>query len=529
MTTSATPKNATPKKIDLNLHQGSTLMHLAALHKDGFSAVIELVQNFLDANAHNAKIIIDAKQRTIAVFDDGNGADLGEMQDKFSQIGNSLKKGDSNTFGKKGIGGLSAFVVSSIWEFTTKRKNSTSPYIKYTLDSSQFVKASGIEVHYEEMKVSDIGSSILGVKTSTKVILYDVEKSIINQLIAGREELLSSIQTSFNEKIKQLNINFVIICRCLDGNTHTIEVKSREFRGTEQEAVSINTDFGKIIFKMFLNPKPVNKPVIRISYKDPEDGKRYGFPVSMITTGRTKTTPETRGFLEKGYFEGSIEVGFCNMLPDRGGFVDNAQYKTFVFTVDSFVKDVLKKVIENIELEQSDDRLREVGDKVLGRFREYFKKHPAFVEKVSNKLSSMLALDGSGTGEPASWTPLPKKKKSSKTPRRTMVSEQRDKDQTEKEKVNNSRRVTPNAGIGIVFVYPSDEESFNWQYRFRAGLLEFNCAEDGFVHCSSKNSSLLEDYCTTMMMCAVSEIVSNVNHEQYSTFLQMWIEFRLQK
>ena len=223
-----------PEKIMLDLHQGSTLLHLAHMHKDGFSAVIELVQNLLDANAKNARIIIDARLNRIISLDDGSGASSSEMEKKFSQIGSSLKKGDSETFGKKGIGSLSAYVVASVWEFTTREKgNSKDHFRMYTLGADQFDKASGIEVLVEELNTNDIGSRMLGVPASTRVVLHDVEKSIINQLISGRNDLVSSIQMSFNDKLKQLGINLVIDCCHTDGHTDRIEVKPREFRGTE--------------------------------------------------------------------------------------------------------------------------------------------------------------------------------------------------------------------------------------------------------------------------------------------------------
>lgn len=271
-------------------------------------------------------------------------------------------------------------------------------------------------------------------------------------------------------------------------------------------------------------------PSIRVSYKDPVDGKQYGFPISLITTGRTKTSSDTKHFLEKGYFEGSVELGFGSMTPDRLGFIDNAEYKAFVNAVDRVVRETLRGAIEKIESEQRDDKLREIGDRILGRFREYLKKHPAFIDKLGSKMSSLLGLDGTSTGDPASWMTLPREKTPRKTksaPRKSLVREAHEGD-SKKEGTKGSRRVLPNNGIGIVFIYPDDEESFNWQYRVRSGLLEFNCADDSFVRCSS--TSILEEYCMTMMMTAIAEMVTSPStHAQHSKFLELWVDLKLQK
>lgn len=517
------------EKIGVNLHQGSTLLHLAKMHKDGFQAVIELVQNLLDASPENARIIIDAKLRRIISLDDGCGANLSEMQKKFSQIGESLKKGDSETFGKKGIGSLSAYVVADKWEFTTRQKsNPEDPYRKYTLGSEQFAKASGIEVDVEELSTSVIGKNMLGVPATTQVVLHDVEKSIVNQLITGKQNLINMIQTSFNDKLKQLRINLTIDCRHADGHTERIDVKPREFRGTEQDPISIKTIFGNIVFRLFVNPKPLRDPVLRVSYTDPVDHKRYGFPISLITTGHTKTKSETKQFLEKGFFEGTIELGFGSMTPDRLGFIDDSEYKAFVEAVDKVVRETLREAIEKIESEQRDDKLREIADAILNKFRNVLKNNPLLVGQLGNKLASQLGLDGVGSGDPASWVELPKEKakRKNKEPRKTLLSEVNEKD-PKKEGSKGSRKVLPNNGIGIIFVYPGDEESFNWHYRVRFGVLEFNCANDSFVRCSS--TSMLEEYCMMMLTTAIAEVVTpSSTHEGYSKLLELWVELKLQ-
>lgn len=525
--------NDTVLSIPVGFHHGQVLKHLAYMHANGPVVITELVQNLLDAHATRGRIIIDAQSETITALDDGRGASLAEMKKKFSEIGNSQKNGDADAIGKKGVGGLSAYVAARTWEFTTREKSNPKDFYRvYVLDSNQFNQASGIQVSVTERPdIQSFGNNRLGAPATTQVVLRETDPTIIQQLIVGRDELARSIQMSFNDKLKKVRTQLIIDCKCLDGTWHKVEVKPREFRGTAQDSIRVETEFGVVNFTLFLNPKPVRDPAVRISYTDPADGKRYGFPISLITTGRTKTSPETKQFFERGYFEGTVSVNFGSMTPDRLGFIDNAQYKAFVKTVDGVVGSTLIDVLRKIESDQQDDKLRQVGDRVLGKFKTYLENHPEMKSQISGKMSALFG--GQNSPEtPASFMKLsssPKKKKSleDKAPASTLVKEAHEKKVTDATRA--PRKVSPNAGVGIAFVYPGDEESFNWKWRIKSGVVEFNCAEDRFVTASGKSPVFLEEYCTIMLMAVVTEVVQPASMMHDSKFLELWFDMQLQK
>lgn len=519
--------------IPVGFHHGQVLKHLAQMHANGPAVITELVQNLLDAEAAHALIIIDEQSETITALDDGCGASFAEMRRKFSEIGNSQKRGDANTIGKKGVGGLSAYVAAKTWEFTTREKGDPKDcYRVYVLDSGQFNQASGINVSVTERPdIKGFGENRLGAPATTQVVLRETDPTIIQQLIVGRAALARSIQMSFNDKLKRVKTQLIIDCKCLDGTRHKVEVKPQEFRGTAQEPIRVDTEFGVVRFTLFLNPKPVRDPLIRISHTDPTDGKRYGFPISLITTGLTKTSLETKQFFEKGYFEGTVSVNFGAIRPDRLGFIDDAPYKAFIKAVDGVVSGTLINVLKKIESDQQDDKLRQVGDRVLSKLKAYLDTHPEMKTQISGKMSSLFG--GQNSPEtPASFMKLSsssKKKEPSKDkpPASTLVKDAHEKKVTDATRA--PRKVSPNAGVGIAFVYPGDEESFNWKWRIKSGVVEFNCAEDRFVIASGKSPVFLEEYCTMMMLAVVTEVVQPTSAMHDSKFLELWFDMQLQK
>lgn len=516
--------------IPVNFHHGQVMTHLAQMHGDGFSAMTELVQNLLDAVPTSGLIIIDAKSNKVTALDDGRGAGLAEITRKFSEIGNSQKKDDATAIGKKGVGGLSAYVIADTWEFTTReKKDPHDPFRMYTLDSSQFKRVSDIKVRVEKLEMKSFAENTLGVPATTRVVLHNVGSSVINQLIAGREELVRSLQMTFNDKLKQTKAKLVIECRRLDGTKHRDEVKPREFRGIAQDSIKVETEYGSVKFTLFLNPKPLCDPVVRISYTDPLDSKRYGFPIALITTGRTKTSAETKTFFEKGYFEGTISLDFGSMTPNRLGFIDNAEYKAFIHAVNEVVSTTLSKVLEKLEFDQHDDKLRQVGDRVLGKLKTYLENNPAMRTQVTGKISSLFTGTDSPT-EPSSFISMGRRRgggppKETK-PKQTLVRETHEK--VKSGETRKDRKISPNTGIGIVFVYPGDEESFNWKHRIRAGVVEFNCADDRFVKASGRSALFLEEYCTMMMLAVITEVTQPSPQTGDSKLVDLWLDLQLQ-
>jgi len=111
-----------PKTVEhLGLHQYSTLPPVIA----------ELISNTYDADAKNVTLYLnDLDDKTIIVEDDGHGMQFDEINKEFLVIGRDRrldsnnqksKLGDRLVIGKKGIGKLSFFGITSIIEVSTVR------------------------------------------------------------------------------------------------------------------------------------------------------------------------------------------------------------------------------------------------------------------------------------------------------------------------------------------------------------------------------------------------------------------------
>lgn len=111
-------------------------LHLNVLHHLGMklyatapSVLTELVANSWDAEASSVKVVIDSKNGTLTVTDDGHGMDRASLQNRFLSVGYSRREfkgsamSDNNkrkVMGRKGIGKLAMFSISRDVEVVTQ-------------------------------------------------------------------------------------------------------------------------------------------------------------------------------------------------------------------------------------------------------------------------------------------------------------------------------------------------------------------------------------------------------------------------
>ncbi len=155
------------------------------LYSNHWTAIAELVANGLDAQANNVKIyinMIDKKNSTIEIFDDGIGMNYDDLSEKYALIGKDKRKDrelsdeiKKQVMGRKGIGKLAALYLSNKYYLISKTKNEGES--AWCLDASK-VKDSDIP-HLDRCNIKDVGIECLDewgrIKTGTMIHLTNVD------------------------------------------------------------------------------------------------------------------------------------------------------------------------------------------------------------------------------------------------------------------------------------------------------------------------------------------------------------------
>lgn len=115
----------------LELHYSARASLLAELSRQTYDsfykALREAVLNGIDADAAEVRIdLAPVCGAELVVEDDGHGMDATDLAERFLAVGGSSKYGDSNAFGRIGIGSLALLAYAEITEIQTKKAGETT-------------------------------------------------------------------------------------------------------------------------------------------------------------------------------------------------------------------------------------------------------------------------------------------------------------------------------------------------------------------------------------------------------------------
>lgn len=106
-------RRSTEEHAILKFHQGEALMRLAStIYHTLQEAILEAVQNSIDADATAIEIVIDRKARILVISDNGTGITPKRLNDALTSIAMSVKP--EGKYGRFGLGFIS-FLGKAHW------------------------------------------------------------------------------------------------------------------------------------------------------------------------------------------------------------------------------------------------------------------------------------------------------------------------------------------------------------------------------------------------------------------------------
>ena len=494
----------TVKQIKVGFHAGNVLSYLSQTYGDGFTVLREGVQNSLDKHAKNIFVRIDCPKGIIQILDDGDGAGYAEISKKFQNIGLSLKLDDPEAAGELGIGNLAGIAVAREWQLLTRdRKNPVDVYRLYSFERTQLKKSSAIELQSEEAKSY---KSVPGAPFTayTMVRLLDVDELTLKQL--GNSDVISRTMTdAFGTKLKARKIELRFSYVDFKGKRREFLVKPQQFRGMQMDSEKYDTEFGEVEFHFFHSPRPVHQPSILVQHQGV-----HGIPLvnffKMKILGR-----EIEDLFARGYFEGEIKLGFCEMQPSKAAFVQNHQLSVFVQAIESFAADILRPLVEQLDEEGRAERHKRIADALLKRVRSYFQKHTSYLPPIMK--SFIAKLEDSGSSDEATRLsggfpkPEAKPKKKAEAPQPKPLEPNAFTKQRKKSaatggapKKREPRVVVLDDGLGLEMYYPdANEEGMLWHSRTTDGVIQINAANSEFLEAERRGQTKLSDYMFLML------------------------------
>jgi len=481
-------------KISIGFHKGNIISYLSQFYGNPYDVIRELIQNALDEEAKNISVEINVPRRIIRVFDDGNGASLSEISVKFSRIGESFKRGSRLTkkykgklerpIGEKGIGNLAGIAIAQRWQLITKEKGSKEGFRLYELDKDELANKDDVNIHSESFPGKDITRE-LWFKPLTVIRLFEVDKAALARF-KNLEEVSRVITNAFNQKIKNNNVDIRINYRDQKG-ARLHQVKPIIFRGTKLDPVKWDTPRGEITFQLWLSSEPLKEPKLHILHQGV-----YSFPlINLFKLGQLDR--ELEKVWLQGYVEGTILLGFGTLNPQRYAFQLDKELEVFANAFKEFTGEKLEPIISLLEKEERKERYYEAGRRVLKQMRKFFKLHPSL---LPDRLKSFISLSEKENSAEAIVSGRFSKKKPKRIPEEIIDIVKRPHRTLRRppQKKSPSQKGVHREKAFIIFVYPDENEGFNWHSRTADGCVEINTGNDDFRKAELAGLSKLVDY-----------------------------------
>lgn len=489
-----------PKPIRVGFHMGNVITFLSHLYGNGFSVLREAVQNSIDEGATKIFVSIHCERRMVKIYDNGRGANKDDITTKFENIGWSLKQGDPDKIGSRGIGNLAGLAGAREWQFISKKGG--GPFVAYTFNKSELAKSEEINLFAEDLTLKQIDRDCPFTANSL-LRLIDVSEIMLKQL-GDRDTIERTLREAFNTKLRLNNIELRIAYSDFKNKKCEFMVKPVAYRGAEMEVVRQDTPLGYVEFAFFHNPNPIQNPSILVQHQGV-------YTIPMVNFFKLKILPkEIEHLFFKGYFEGEIRVGFCSVNASRSAFEFNSELDVFVETIRTFAEDVLKPIIDQFEQADREERWKRIAESVLKIMRTYFQKNPALVPptlktmvfKPSENVGDTSQAPGVGIRKPGTTTTPTKKKARQPLPPdalRKQKGESEQKKRTPSGTTANKQKekvVDFSEGLGIQFVHPDPEtDGFLWHSRTsKTGVIQINVVNNQFLEAERRGQNIVRDY-----------------------------------
>jgi hypothetical protein len=223
---------------------------------ESWQSIFELAWNGFDAKAENIKIVTADNQMggtaRVAVFDDGEGIDIGKIDDTFGKFNESAKGNDADQHGSNGRGRLAFHKLSQSAQWFTKTKDAS-----FVIEiSSESIK----KYSYWKIPSKELPKNLIPLNTGTVVELINLTTNLPNT-----KDLLDKLSIEFGwhlalHKTKKLSLNGQIICvpsneiteKKLAIENHTFEIKIIRWidrPSSEKSFMYLLNSAGKIVYK----------------------------------------------------------------------------------------------------------------------------------------------------------------------------------------------------------------------------------------------------------------------------------------
>lgn len=364
------PSN-TNDSMSMGFHFASVLTLVANQYRSLREAVLEALQNGLDAGAKKINVNINQEARNIFVQDDGCGASIEHMRKCLSEVAKSQK--ERGKLGQFGIGVVASFGKCKRFTFQSRPKNKSNGMRRWVFDCATLAKSTGNGV-VPCLPVAEHAqwwNSELAIESYTK-----------DQLKAALDfdEFCTAIYDRYGAAMLRNKTTIYVKLTTPDGKYQEAALPPMDFTGHPLPVQTYDSPHcGKTTIRLFIvSPDPNSKKRkgqgVRLM-----DSTGYTLPMSekvfQGTDGRPLLSKKDVDIFKHGLFEGEIIFSDKVKLdPSRKFFEESMTTLHAVAHIEQWLSDHGRELVEQLQDEETAERYRRLGDQSLRVFGQFLKE-----------------------------------------------------------------------------------------------------------------------------------------------------------
>jgi len=369
--------------MEIDFDFGCILALVAAQYRTLLKAILEAVQNSLDAKPRRVNLNINLKGGRVIVQDDGVGATRARMRKCLKNIGKTLKGPDK--LGQFGLGVVASFGKCRKFTFTTQTKDRSEDAFRLIFNCKDLRNATS------STEVPVVGHNIDDQWWNSQLEVEGVNaKSQLSRV--NIDVLCDQLYKSFALALKKHNATITVRLTTAAGEQMPeVPISWIPFKGVGHKTKSYVGKHGATTFRMF-TVQPDSK------------GRRKGQGVRVVDStgvfskaltcaifpngdsGASMLSKSTCAAITGGLFEGEIQLGPGVQLdPSRNFFVESDAAVEAALHIESWLADRGQSIIDSTEDEENAERYRELADRALVSTDALLKEHKNLAALLKDK------------------------------------------------------------------------------------------------------------------------------------------------
>lgn len=350
-------------ELDIEFHQGKTIMDTAHTYPNLLKVLLEVVQNGVDSGARRIELKVNRQKRSFIVYDNGIGCGPDKFQKALRSLNSTMK--DQSKYGQFGRGLVAPLaVVGDEFTFTSCESPHRAPYYTYHFDPKKIENQSRVKIPGEEipnLQFDSNGKVWWRTAVEAKKLTRDRRLSALTL-----KELLDEISIKFGETIRSRDILISVTMIDLEGDTTSENVIAPEYSGEKIDIAVMNgEESGRVVLELY---------IARLGRHGRRGKVVVGTTVNPSRISMTEFIDNTRGGLLKsevghginsGVFEGKILCEKLKLNPDRTRFEDNEALAELCLQLEEWWEKSGKSIVVELREQDDDSRFQQLGESVM--------------------------------------------------------------------------------------------------------------------------------------------------------------------